>query len=245
MAHRGGGLKDEENTLKAIAASLRLSPDLVELDIRRTTDGVLYCHHGNLLDLLWTARLQQPAAVLKNRLPSFTTLRDAARLIRDQSTLFLHIRDRTITARELIAALEGIPVRPVWVAASSVGYLARLTDLPARWLKVLNVGAWCPRLRVRALRAAGISIAELYLWDFTRPTVRRLRHVGIDAALSRFLLPRTAYLQKARRLSAAWVTDDDLAALNATLRQEMASSKPDRTRTVTATTGDNKRTPGP
>jgi glycerophosphoryl diester phosphodiesterase len=45
LAHRGGTGAWRENTLDAFATALRLGADGVELDVRRTSDGVLIVHH--------------------------------------------------------------------------------------------------------------------------------------------------------------------------------------------------------
>ncbi|HSG79679.1 MAG TPA: glycerophosphodiester phosphodiesterase [Acidimicrobiia bacterium] len=45
IAHRGAGLRHRENTLEAFAAAGGLGADAVELDVRRTADGVLVVHH--------------------------------------------------------------------------------------------------------------------------------------------------------------------------------------------------------
>lgn len=45
IAHRGATLIAQENTIAAFAAALALGVDGVELDVRRTRDGVLVVHH--------------------------------------------------------------------------------------------------------------------------------------------------------------------------------------------------------
>lgn len=50
MAHRGASRAERENTLEAFAAAGRMGADAVELDVRRTADGVLVVHHNPQLD---------------------------------------------------------------------------------------------------------------------------------------------------------------------------------------------------
>jgi len=45
VAHRGASKAERENTLEAFLAAKRLGADMVELDVRRTADGVLVVHH--------------------------------------------------------------------------------------------------------------------------------------------------------------------------------------------------------
>ncbi|HEV3187410.1 MAG TPA: glycerophosphodiester phosphodiesterase [Acidimicrobiales bacterium] len=50
FAHRGAHLSERENTLEAFREAIRLGVDGVELDVRRTADGVLVVHHDPLID---------------------------------------------------------------------------------------------------------------------------------------------------------------------------------------------------
>lgn len=51
MAHRGASRAAPENTVEAFALAGRMGADAVELDVRRTVDGVLVVHHNpNLAD---------------------------------------------------------------------------------------------------------------------------------------------------------------------------------------------------
>jgi glycerophosphoryl diester phosphodiesterase len=56
VAHRGFHLTERENTLAAFKAAVDLGVDGVELDVRRTHDGVLVVHHDPTVGLLEIAR---------------------------------------------------------------------------------------------------------------------------------------------------------------------------------------------
>ena len=53
IAHRGEPVGHRENTLPAFAAALALGADMVELDLRRTRDGVIVALHDQTLERLW------------------------------------------------------------------------------------------------------------------------------------------------------------------------------------------------
>ncbi|HYI60672.1 MAG TPA: glycerophosphodiester phosphodiesterase [Acidimicrobiales bacterium] len=50
IAHRGASVAHRENTVAAFAAAGPLGADAVELDARRTADGVIVVHHDDTLD---------------------------------------------------------------------------------------------------------------------------------------------------------------------------------------------------
>jgi glycerophosphoryl diester phosphodiesterase len=56
FAHRGLHISERENTLAAFRAALALGVDGVELDVRRTRDGVLVVHHDPTVDSLAIAQ---------------------------------------------------------------------------------------------------------------------------------------------------------------------------------------------
>ena len=53
IAHRGEPVDHRENTLPAFAAAVALGADMVELDLRRTRDGVIVALHDQTLERLW------------------------------------------------------------------------------------------------------------------------------------------------------------------------------------------------
>jgi glycerophosphoryl diester phosphodiesterase len=76
LAHRGARRAAPENTLAAFARAVALGADGVELDVRRTLDGVLVVHHDPQppgSDLIATT----PAAQLRAAHPDLPTLEDA------------------------------------------------------------------------------------------------------------------------------------------------------------------------
>src|SRR5437016_485271 len=52
ICHRGGSTLATENTLEAYAAAMDYGADGCEIDLRKTTDGVLVLFHDDVLDRL-------------------------------------------------------------------------------------------------------------------------------------------------------------------------------------------------
>jgi len=53
IAHRGDPVHHRENTLPAFAAAVTQGADMIELDLRRTGDGVVVVLHDQTLERLW------------------------------------------------------------------------------------------------------------------------------------------------------------------------------------------------
>ncbi len=48
VAHRGGKVHGRENDAETIQRVLAYKPDIVEVDVRKSRDGILYCYHGSV-----------------------------------------------------------------------------------------------------------------------------------------------------------------------------------------------------
>jgi len=51
IAHRGASKAEYENTIKAFETAINLGADAIELDVRRTADGVIVVHHNATVPL--------------------------------------------------------------------------------------------------------------------------------------------------------------------------------------------------
>jgi glycerophosphoryl diester phosphodiesterase len=61
FAHRGLHVRERENTLASFRAAVALDVDGVELDVRRTRDGVLIVHHDPAIDAVPIAQSDRSA----------------------------------------------------------------------------------------------------------------------------------------------------------------------------------------
>lgn len=76
MAHRGASRAEPENTIAAFLRAGEMGAQAVELDVRRTSDGVLVVHHNpHLPDLRLVA--DTPAAELPDSVPHLGAALDA------------------------------------------------------------------------------------------------------------------------------------------------------------------------
>ena len=77
FAHRGLHVTERENTLSAFRAAVALGVDGVELDVRRTRDGVLVVHHDANVDSLAIA--QNVHSALPEYVPTLTQALESLR----------------------------------------------------------------------------------------------------------------------------------------------------------------------
>jgi glycerophosphoryl diester phosphodiesterase len=117
MAHRGGYVYGRENALETVKKALEAKPDIIELDVRKSRDGILYCHHGSgpwgviaaaFFGLLSFVHIQRLVGARN-------TLESILKSIPSDTRIYLDIKDFWITKEDLsplIAHREGIRVMP-------------------------------------------------------------------------------------------------------------------------------------
>ncbi len=166
IAHRGGGLEREENTLPAFAHAAQLGFSHVELDVHATRDGVVVIHHD----------------------PDLTRLCGDPRRIADLD--FAELQSiRTKGGAEiprLQDLLDAFPDMHVTIEAKSDSVVAPLCALITRMgvIKRVSIGAFAPNRTQRACAGLG---AEL-LWSPAHAQVARLwaRGWGLPLSLDGF-----------------------------------------------------------
>ena len=78
IAHRGASKAERENTVEAFARAVGMRTDAIELDVRRTRDGVLVVHHNpDLADGRVIANIDR--AELPDHVPTLDVALDACR----------------------------------------------------------------------------------------------------------------------------------------------------------------------
>ncbi len=131
IAHRGFSGRYPENTLRSFREALNLPVDAIELDVRRTKDGVLIVIHdetvdrttdgkGRVRDLTWSEIQKLDAGSWKGsefageRIPR---LEEALELINGQKVVFLEIKEPD-TTEQIVETLRQIDALS-WVKIGS------------------------------------------------------------------------------------------------------------------------------
>ncbi len=147
IAHRGASRARPENTLEAIALALDLGAHAVEIDLKRTADGVVVLMHDATVD-----RTTQGSGRV-HRMPyrALETL-DAAAHVRPYPGR--HIVPRLDQVLEVVA-------QRAWLNLELTNYPSPLDDLPVRVAQILKAHGYVERVWVS-------SFNPVALWRFHR-----------------------------------------------------------------------------
>lgn len=145
FAHRGYFNKASkrfyrENS-KAIceAAAQKDYVKVIEIDVRKSSDGVLYCYHGKLLQYYFSLRIPRKFSNIRRRY-HVDTLSDVLDVIPEDKVLFLDIKSRSITRSDVLGVLAGRTFKEVVLGHTSLttAFLDRFYDMPPGVVKAMN-----------------------------------------------------------------------------------------------------------
>jgi glycerophosphoryl diester phosphodiesterase len=189
IAHRGASREAPENTLVAFDAAIALGADAVELDVRRTSDGVLVVHHNASRRGVPLAMLTYPRLVRLSRHepPTFDAVLD---LCAGRIAVDIEVKEAGYEA-EVIAEASRRFARDRLLYTSfeeSVISTIKRLDPDARCGLLLGPG----RLRSRAQRYEGLpfDLAErcgadlLAVHQWLAPLQRRVRRAATAGLLA-------------------------------------------------------------
>jgi|GEM_PF-5802392 len=86
----------------------------IELDIRKSKDGIIYCYHGTLLQYCITLKFPRDFIVLKEKY-KLDKLKDILNVVPGNKSLFLDIKDTAITREDILNAVAGKKFKEVIV----------------------------------------------------------------------------------------------------------------------------------
>jgi glycerophosphoryl diester phosphodiesterase len=193
FAHRGLHVNERENTVGAFRAAVALGIDGVELDVRRTNDGVLVVHHDPVVESLVIGQSERSA------LPHFVP-----------------------TLGEALDSLDGVRVNVEIKNGRGTGELYDETgDLARQVLATVDESGWSERTSISCfdlatcavVRSADREIAvALLLWDVEVGDALIQAHVlGFNAVNAHFSTVNAEVVERARELALdvnVWTVND-------------------------------------
>ncbi len=210
MAHRGGDCFGPENSLKAIRKSLDSACDIIEVDVRRSSDDILFCYHGNFLKFLFPRFFFRKTFLqLREKYPTLVSLEKIVKVIGDKKILFVDIKDISINPEELVTELHSL--KQVYIASRSLCFLSQFNLRPEKWKKVCNGGVFfLTSANLQRIKRANLQAIELFWWHFNEKNKEYFSSRNVELALGWWLLPRRTYLKKSQQLSSLWICDHNL-----------------------------------
>ena len=91
---------------------------LIELDVRKSRDGILYCYHGSLFEYYFSLRFPKNLSFMKATY-NVDTLKEILRVISEDKIVVLDIKDRSVTKEGIVSVIGDKRFKDVIVGGSS------------------------------------------------------------------------------------------------------------------------------
>jgi hypothetical protein len=186
FAHKGFFNKESEKIYRENSAEVcRISSakDYIkglEIDVRKSKDGVVYCYHGTPLEYITSMQFPKTFAEIKKR-HDVDTLKDVLAAISPDKAVILDFKDLTITRDDVLSALNGKKFLQVVLANKSVTFLKRFTDMSTEFVKLLNGNALSIFYDFKKLRADNFKYVEIvFPFLVTKSVIKKIEAAGLE-----------------------------------------------------------------
>src|SRR4051812_18177984 len=141
LAHKGFFNKDSEKKYRenskdlCVLAAKKDYISIIELDVRKSKDGILYCYHGSLFQYWVSLRFSRNFLELKEKY-HVDALKEILEVIPRQKRVLLDIKDRAITKEDILASLGKHKFKEVIIGNPSVSFLKHFDGMPKEFVKI-------------------------------------------------------------------------------------------------------------
>ena len=209
MFHGNSSVYGRPNSVESITGALKHNLDIIELDIRKSKDGILFCHHWSRF--VWTLKYLN-FRLIKEKF-KVNTLEEVLNVIPTKKIIFLDIKDKQITAEDLKKVCEKYD-QEYWLASCNLQYLGQLKSVLNNYKFVYNFGFLFFKQGIQASKAQGINIIKLFRWQLKTNLKSHLLQSGLQFNIHPWFLNTKQYLETVEKYGSVWVAYDDLGKLD-------------------------------
>ncbi|MEK6917750.1 MAG: glycerophosphodiester phosphodiesterase family protein [Nanoarchaeota archaeon] len=208
MAHAGGDKYFQENSLKAINQSNKLKPDIIELDVRKSKDNVLFCHHGKiLLGLLkaYFSSYRKFDDIKKGK--TIFTLEKILSEIKNNPIMYLDIKDKRINAKDIENVFRKAKFSRVYIASYSKKYLVNLKNvLGKKYLYAYQHPIFFIKSFIKRYKGK-INMVKIFRWE--KKYFKELKKQGFQPKLYYSFYSKKRYIEDSIKLKSLYICTGD------------------------------------
>ncbi|MDQ5949220.1 MAG: hypothetical protein QG589_346 [Patescibacteria group bacterium] len=96
--------------------------DIIELDIRKSKDGILYCYHGDFFQYYISLKIPRIFSYLQKKY-HVDSLADILEVIPETKIICFDLKDKGITKLDILHSLNGKKFKDLVFGSSSISFL--------------------------------------------------------------------------------------------------------------------------
>jgi len=189
LAHMGFFNKESRKTYKENSkdvckvATTKDYIGIIELDVRKSKDGVLYCYHGTLFQYWFGFIFSQKFSDIKKKY-SVDSLEEILEVITEDKTVFLDLKSKSINREDILTALKGKKFKEIILANTglfSVSFLERFSDMPEKFVKAMNGNIFCNFYNLKKLKDKNYKYFEVvFPFQINKKLVENVKKNGLE-----------------------------------------------------------------
>lgn len=185
---------------------------IIELDVRKSRDGVLYCYHGTLLQYWFGFIFSQKFSDIKKKY-GVDSLEEILQVITEDKTIFLDLKSKSITREDILTALKGKKFKEIILGntgLASVSFLQRFSDMPAQFVKAMNGNIFCNFYNLKKLKEKNYKYFEVvFPFQINKRLIENVKKNDLEFRCAGLFFPNgKSYWEKINKYNINHVSSD-------------------------------------
>jgi hypothetical protein len=217
LAHKGFFNKESEKTYRENSKDVcKVSTQkdyvaIIELDVRKSKDGILYCYHGGLIDYYFYLKIPRKFADIKKKY-QVDTLEEVLKVITEDKIICLDLKNSSITKEDILNALKGKKFKEVVIGdtSASVSFMDRFSNMPQGFVKVMNGHIFCNFFDLQKLKDKNYKYFQVvFPFQVNRKIIENASGHGLEFSCAPlFFLSKKNYWKKMDKYNIKHVSSD-------------------------------------
>lgn len=202
--------KDSQHVCKLASDNDRVN--ILEIDIRKSKEGILYCYHGNLFEYYVLLHFfKRPMAYLRKKY-KVNTLAAILDVVDEQKMLFLDLKEKSITREDILEHFANRTFKEVMLANKSPRFLDRFHDMPTYFVKRFNGNIFCTFYNLEKLKRRGFKYFEaVFPFQVNERIMKKVQTAGMEFCFTgMFFFSQKGYWNKVRKYDIKYVISDHI-----------------------------------
>ncbi len=154
--------------------------DIIELDLRKSKDGILYCYHGTFLEYFFLLKFPNNFSDLQKRY-KVDSLQEILSVISEDKKIFLDIKDKNITKDDLLSAFKDKKFKEIILGNRSISFLSKYDGMPTEFVKMFNGNIFCKFYNLNKLRNKNYKYFEVvFPFQISKKLIRKVEENGLE-----------------------------------------------------------------
>ena len=190
-----------DSSLEYIKRATKEDYDIIELDVRKSKDDVLFCYHDSLFATL--LRFLDFKNVKK--IISVNKLEDILKVIDVDKIVFLDIKDKDISTNDLDNVCCKFN-KEFWLAGYSLKQLAKFRqEFGDKYKYIYNFAFLFFKIGLKKVVKAKIDAIKIFPWHYNKKNMDKLKNNNIAYALQEYIVSQKKLKQIAKKYGSLWL----------------------------------------